>query len=298
MLFFQKDIVFLFTLIYYFTNKSLLTKREKSILYFLFVFYIFFDLLMGNKSAIYKFGIFFIIALFAVENSIKLKFKSILYSALMIIIGIYFYFLGNLIRDQIWKDGGSLTTVLNVMSEIDTDYFKTYGDFAASHLGGRIGYLDYSARMIKFSKTYEPLINFPHYIKSFIDDILPGTYFNAVKGSTGIAYIDKYSIIPTQTEYLKSGYFSECITIYGEFFTLGRGLSLGCIQLVLVIFVIFYVFSFFFKKVKSEFQYNILKGLLIFIFYSLLDSFGIDWLFSTLFFVLLFYYLFNKYYCR
>ncbi len=294
--YFPLSTIFLVTMAYYLTNRSFLKSNQKLSLHIYFFIYVSFNIFLGNKSAVYNFAIAVIIGVLAINGSIKVQFKTILSSLILLIASIYFYFIGNLIRDFVWRRGFGISYLKTAIIEFNYDYIVTTWNYLASHMFGRIGFLDYSTRMIKFASRYDSLFNVGRYLQVFFDNIIPGNYFNAVKTSTGIGYIDAYGTIPTQYEYMQSGYSSNAITIFGEFYNLGGGLIIGALIIVPTMLLIFRIFSFFLKRATTLLHYNIIM-ILAFSFYGgILNTFGLDWALETLFMNLVFYSLFKRYY--
>ena len=169
------------------------------------------------------------------------------------IFAIYTYFLGNIIRDVVWRRGEEgISSIVSIISSLNIDFISNISSFFASHFFGRIGFLDYSVRIVKNLTTYDSLFTFSQYFQSFIDNLFPFTFFNVSKISTALTYIDDYSSIPTQTELSAVGYNSNAITVFGEFYSLGSGIFFGSILLVFFYSQFFIYFQFLLKNLNQK----------------------------------------------
>jgi len=294
--YYPQGTIVLLTIVYYLTHISYLNKKQKFKMYIFFVLVVLISLFSGNKSSVFGLALSFFTVFLVVKRTIFIKIKHVLYSFFLLIFALYTYFLGNIIRDIVWRGEEGLSSIVTIISSINIDYIFNLSSFFASHFFGRIGFLDYSVRIIKNLSTYDSLFTFNQYFQSFIDNLIPGSIFNSARISTALTYFDNYSAIPTQTELSTVGYNSNAITVFGEFYSLGSGTFFGSILLVFYLLIVIIVFSIFIKKSKSETQYNILLVLFLGFFNLTLNSFGIDWGLQSLVINLTFFMIFKKYY--
>lgn len=138
----------------------------------------------------------------------------------------------------------------------------------------RMGYLDSTMVLVNRANWYAGVINPEYYLKSIIDNALtPGfDIFNIQKASDAVKFLGTYFF---GRKDMVSGYHSDMFTVYGEYYVLFHGYFS-----LLFIFGSAYIFNLWFYVINSKdlLFYFIHKLLVLVIFYSWLNSYGLDWL--------------------
>lgn len=286
---FQKDIVFFFSIFYFVTHGDKLVKKQKILVLFLVVIYILVDTLTGNKSGFFKVFFCFLYSLAMVRPSLKLNILLFFKGFIFLPVAIYFFFLANFVRD-INRQGMSVE-FFALLEQLDTKYFVEYGELGLGQITGRIGFLDYTAAIIKNHHAYNDIFNLKYYIGATVDYMLPmGNPFDYLRVSNAVHAVDLFGYLPSYTIFFKSSeYHSDMITLFAEFFNLGNGLFGGFILLTTLIFLILFFLKYYINNVKNALNYNFVFAIIIYSFFELfLNSFGLDWSISSLIYMLIF----------
>jgi hypothetical protein len=293
------NLTFFFLMIYYFLNVSLLNKKEKIIIAIMVIMYMITDVMLGNKSSVFKIIQMTLMANLIVKRIILIKYKTIILLTVSLILSIQLYFVGNIIRDEIWSGDRNIKSIVEVALTINTEYYYRYGLYAASHLSGRIGYLDFTTAIIKRANEYSKVFTPMYYFKSIVDYTVPIIdVFDIVRVSNVITFTDKYGYIPIRKDYIDTKYHSNCITIFAEMYAIGDGILGAIILLLIYYYVMFSIFNHYAITSKTLFQHYAIRGMQLSFFMNSIISFGIDWYISSMVFAVIYYIMFSKYYTK
>ncbi len=151
-------------------------------------------------------------------------------------------------------------------------------DVEATPLGAifdRVGFFDFSAEIIAHADRYASVLNAESYGKSIIDNVLsPGfDLFDQPKISNALQFKYRDEGKPLKTASIDS-YQSDQIGLYGEYYAL---FGFGALPL-------FFLTAFVFKKIYVSvkdgppFRQAMKRILILVIFGSAINSYGLDWL--------------------
>lgn len=271
------SMIYLLLLKYY--NHNIYVKKK-----YWFIIYILFGVLLitavGSRRIILDILIFnLIFALVFDKIKVSFNIKHFLISIFIIVpTCIIFYDFATFLRWHRYDD-----LIIGGTSLNHYDLFIKYIDYGLLNSEGiakqfdRIGYLDFSIETIVYSNTYEPILNFPYYIRSIIDYITPGlNIFNTALSGQVKRFIFEFGYVSDLDGLSDVKYNSNVFTIFGEFYTLfGKILSFP-FYFVIGLFLnwIYQAFDYFSELFDRIFHKSIL---LLFFIEGLIFSFGLDW---------------------
>jgi hypothetical protein len=181
-------------------------------------------------------------------------------------------------RTVIGKDTFEVLSDFNIIEIIKED---TY--LLLSPIFDRIGFLDYTAETIANSEKYKSILSIQYFLKSITDNVVtPGfDVFDVPLESNAMKfiYLPEFGT-PLKSKVTPESYQSDEFTFYGEFYVMfGKWFSL------IPIFFIGFIIKRIYFKITDKYEYFAIfkRGIVIAIFYTLLNSFGIDWLLLDLF---------------
>ena len=296
----QKDFIFFLAIIYAFSFKSQLNKKQFIFIIINIIFYVSIDTLTGNKSGIFKVFFFLIFSASILIPRIFISLRLIMKLIILVPFAIYLFFVANFIRD-INRNQNEKVSLSSVIDNIDADFIIQYGEVGLSQIAGRIGYLDFTTNTIKNSNNYSEIFNFHHYFGSTIDYLLPFINpFDFLRVANSLTAVEKYGYLPSNSFYLKnSEYHSDIITVFAEYYNLGGGLIGGVLLLVIFLLFFFIFFKYYFKKSENILNYNLRTAVFTITFFDIiLNSFGIDWSLVTFIYMLIYLKIAKKIYAR
>lgn len=284
---FAPNVAIAILLIYYILYKKQISKLLKiSIVLFIF-WVVFYQMLHGSRYSIVNLFETLFIVLLSIYGFIKLPRQKVYFSAIFSpIIVILLFFSYVVITDNRKITFGkhveasklieiSSVNMQHAIENVDVEYFLT-------HITGRIGYFDFSSEIIAHKDRYKSVFNYSTYAKSFIDNIItPGfDLFNQPKIANSLVFIYRYNSEPLKTD-VADKYQSDQLGIHGELYALFGYLSV----------ILFFLTGYFFKTVYnylifSYFDSFLYRFFLLFLFTSIIKSFGFDWV--VLFGILMF----------
>ncbi|MBP4137803.1 hypothetical protein [Flavobacterium geliluteum] len=233
--------------------------------------------LTGSRSAILSIINYIIFAQLALYDSIKVKKIYLVFGAVLVPIMILIFAVSTFLRPRLENRGNIGGETFEVLKEFDfTDAITDGSDLVLKQVFDRIGFLDYCAEIMSNSDKYAGIFNPWYYFKSIVDNILtPGfTVFDTPRASNATTFI--YNEIGTPSlSRVGEGYQSDEFTLYGEFYALlGKWFSL----------IPIFFLGFFFKRIYLNLSQNdiylfyLKRAIILFVFYSTLNSFGLDWI--------------------
>jgi len=273
--FIQIQSVFLCVLVYFGCHYHRLPKRYINIVAVLGVAYFALETAVGNRSGIYTLAILVLVVAATLKPRVRISRKLIVLGIGLSLLGIVTFSVATDLRNNYWQSGGVDTHLMaRVIEGVESAQSRSLGSMLAPLLS-RMGFLDYSTDLIANRKQYRKIINLSYYCKSFVDDLTPGfEIFNVSRASNVAMYAYNSPYVPDTHALAKLRYHSDMFTVFGEYYVLFGPY---------IAFIILLVLSFLFKKLyylvgsKTRFLYYLYKAFVLSIFYSWLNSFGMDW---------------------
>jgi len=287
-LFFNIKYILLVCAIFFFYHSSI-KKGNRRIFYILILLFVFGITISGSRSGILTVAIILLLASLTVKNDLYFKYKHLMYASLLIPISVLFFLFATFLRQ-------TSSTKLSVVDRVNLIKSYDISDIDAdngikiilSPVFDRMGFLDYSTDMIYYAPIYSKVVNFEYYFMSIVDNVLtPGfDVFDVPKVSIVLPYMHDNVFLIDKKFAENQGYLSAELTIYGEVFCLFGFLSL------LVFFLIGYFLQFIYLlKLHDDFNTTLKNGVILFSFYTFINSFGIDWLVFDVLSLILAYYI-------
>ncbi len=294
------QLLLLFTVIYLFVGYKHIGKMYRFILINLIMVYIILITLTGSRSALLTINIFILIGLLVVFQRIKLNTKILVIIPIIIVGSVVLFLIATHIRKQDIERLIISTKQLDIVKNYSIDNSNDNKDLfeelktKLSPVFDRAGYLDYTAGIISNNEKYSKVINVEYYYKSFIDNVIsPGfNIFNAPKVSNALRGVYAGFSEFTYKE-LSVAYQSDMLTLYGEYYVMFAGYFS-----IFVMFIFSLIFQRIYLSIKCRDIYikYIYRALLLFVYYTWINSFGMDWLIADLVSVLITIILFQGFY--
>lgn len=275
--------------------KGRIDRKTKNIVFIGILGMVLLQTLTGSRSGILSIINYLMFALLAIHDHIKVEKKYLALGGILLPIMIVIFALTTFLRPRLENRAEIGTETFEVLNEFDVNEVVVEGsDVVLAEVFDRIGFLDYCAETMSNSDRYSVVFNPWFYFKSIVDNILtPGfTVFDTprVANATTFVYNDRGA--PSLAK-VSEAYQSDQFTMYGEFYALfGKWFSLIPIFLT----------GFFFKSVYLNFnQSNIYlfflkRAILLFVFYSTLNSFGLDWILLDVTSIFFTYHIFKSFF--
>lgn len=260
------------------------------------IIFVIFQTLSGSRSAILTLMNFMIFGMLAVYGYIKIKRSYILLISLLVPVMIALFLVATFIRPRLEERSQVGTETFEVIKEFDLA--GTLKDDAAFILGpvfDRVGFLDYCAEIMSNSDKYAEIFNAKYYVKSIIDNVLsPGfDVFDVPRTSNALKFIYNNEGPLKKSEVGKEGYQSDEFTLYGELYAL----SGKWFALIPVFFIGFFSKRLYVKvKDPNKYHFFLKRSFILATYYSLLNSFGLDWVALDVVGIIFTYYLFKRFF--
>jgi hypothetical protein len=233
--------------------------------------------LTGSRAAILSVINYIIFAQLAVYDNLKVKKIYLVFGAVLLPIMILIFAVSTFLRPRLENRGNIGGETFEVLKEFDiADTITDGSDLVLKQVFDRIGFLDYCAETISNTDKYSGIFNPWYYFKSIVDNILtPGfTVFDTPRTSNAIVFVYNEKGAPSLSK-VHEAYQSDEFTLYGEFYALfGKWFSL----------IPIFFLGFFFKRIylnlnqNNIYQFYLKRAIILFVFYSTLNSFGLDWI--------------------
>jgi len=243
--------------------------------------YVFLATLTGSRSGVVTISYLLIFSYLSIFGAIKLKKVHLIFFTLLIPLLILFFTLATYLRPRMENRGVISSETINTIKEFDLqETFHDNNKLILAPIFDRIGFLDYGAEIISNNDKYSSVFNLSYYGKSIIDNILtPGfDIFNIPLAANALTFIYNDLGSPQKSKEIDS-YQSDEFTVYGEAYVLfGKWFS------IIPIFLISFAFKRLYVKIrdKNEFRFYVKRAFILYTFYILLNSYGLDWiLFGT-----------------
>ncbi len=287
--------IILFTVIYYVLFEDYLSRKVKLLLFSAVSGFVIFLTLLGSRSSLLVVLYFVIFAKLAIDGSIKIRIKHIFLLAVIIPFSIILFAMTTFMRARTQERGIIGLESVELLSSFSLmEDFSENIDPVIMAVSDRIGFLDYTSEIITNVDKYSSIFNFSYYFKSIIENILsPGfDIFGTPKVSNSLKFIYTNNGLPSRLKVMED-YQSDQITLYGEMYSLfGKWFSL------FPIFLIGYLTKkYYFSMSSSNFVVFYLKrGVFLYLFWIMLNSFGFDWLIFDAISILISLFIFKIFY--
>lgn len=279
-LFIKLSVILFMIIVYLFMFKDKLPKSIFNTLLLGLLLFILIQTLTGSRSAILTIINFAIFTFLAIYGSIKIKKWTLLFFLFLVPLMVILFLMATFLRPRLQEKRAVIgSETFEVIGQFDL--LQTIGNDAKIVLApvfDRIGFLDYTAETIANSDKYYPILNPLYFLKSTIDNVLtPGfDVFDVPMSSNAMRFMYMKNFgPPVKSKVTAETYQSDEFTLYGEFYVMfGKWFSL------VPIFFIGFVTKRIYLKIKDQFEYFFIfkRSIVLAIFYTLLNSFGIDWL--------------------
>ena len=271
-------VIIFMVVIYYFLFKNYLNKSVKFIIIGGILLFVIIQTLIGSRSGILTLLNFILFAVLAIKNSFFMKRRYLYASLFLIPLMILVFAMSTFLRPRVENRGKVGGNTIEVLKEFDVkSHFSESLDLTLMEVSDRIGFLDYCADIISNEEQYSDIFNFGFYSRSIIDNVLtPGfDVFDTPKASNALRFMYNNDGVPKKSK-VGEAYQSDEFTFYGEFYALfGNWLSL------IPIFLMGFLFKWFYLNLKNNnntYLFYLKRGLVLYVFYTMLNSFGMDWL--------------------
>jgi len=273
MLFVNLEVLLLFTFTYLAMNFSKISNTNRIVLLIWPTIFILTTTLSGSRSALLAMAFFIMFAIISLKGKIILNKKILLLSVTIIPVSLILYISATYLRDRDVQYL-AITKRLTILKEADLIGSNDIRSLLRP-IFERIGYLDYSAILIRNQERFSKIINFQYYFESIIDNALtPGfNVFDTIKISLAIPHVSRMESIPTHREKRQMGYHSTMPTVYGEYYVLFYG------YLALIfLFISSYIFKKIYLSIRSKdaLLFYLYRALVFYVFFMWLTSFGMD----------------------
>ncbi len=293
LLFFHQEAVLLFTFSFVLYYINSISKKYIIIYVLLIIFFIIYVTLAGSRSALLTIFTLFLFSILAVRNDLKINILAFIFSVIIIPVSFLFYLTATFNRGLENKINNPLTLISEMNEQNVFESEKV--DFFISRLADRLGFYDYNTILISKPDKYNKVVNAKFYLSSIIDNLLtPGfDIFDTPKASLALGAVANNENAIKKSK-IGESYQSDMLGIFGEYSVLfNKYFSL------LLFFATAFIFQYFYNffEIFNDFKSILFKSLLLSIFYTWVNSFGIDWIiieaftmFVTGFFIKRFYY--------
>lgn len=291
--FINLHLIMLLTFIYLAINFKKISNRNLTILLILIATFIIFTTLSGSRSALLTLAMLLLLGLLSVKGRIILSKKKILTITILVPLSMILFISATYIRAIVPSRLVVSSEQLTILKKFDMFGSKDIS-LLCRPIFNRMGFLDYSAVLLRNQERYGKIINFQYYFESIVDNVFtPGfNIFDTPRVSHSMSYISRGESVPTHED-IMAAYQSDMPTVYGEYYVLFYGYPA---------LIILFVFSFIFKKLylsirnKDVFLFYLYRALILYVFYSWLISFGIDWMLLDLIGIIITVTLFKNFY--
>lgn len=294
-LFINLSILLFMVLVYVVLFNKHISRTMAIVLFAGILLFVLLQTLTGSRSAILTLLNYLLFGFLGIYGFVRLKVRYLLTFVLLLPLMIGFFLVATFLRPR-----------LEDRSMLSKETFETIKDFkvegsvdesAAFLLApvfDRIGFLDFTAETIANGEHYQSVFNLPYYGKSIVDNVLtPGfDVFGVPRVSNATTFIYNNYGKPEKAKVVEA-YQSDEFTLYGELYVLlGKWFALIPIFLV----------GFFAKRIyvnlkdANPFQFLLKRGFVLAIYYSLLNSFGLDWVVLDLVGLLFTYAIFKRFF--
>lgn len=273
--FFNFLFMLLLTVCYFIKYWKKVTKKYKRLFVFLILLYVLIYTGMGIRSTIYAVILMLFFCICA-SNYVEVRAKYILILSCVVPIMVIGFLFATLTR-QMDMQKSSFTEKVDIVSKLSEQFDDSNIKLLLSPIFNRIGYFDFAVQLILDKNHLENFLSPVNYSKSVVDNLLtPG--FNIYDMPRMSLVLDKcylYNGTPNIKKYhLDEDYLSSGMSLFGEaYLFLDKH---GCILFTFFIGLLFK--NFYKKSLKTDEIHNLWqRAILLSLFYSVLNSYGLDW---------------------
>ena len=293
---FNTEALVLLSFVLFFLSKNKLDQKAVLSFYLIVIIYLIYFSLAGRRGTILNIFIFYLFSLLAIDRNIKFKFLNILFVIFVIPISFLIFIISTFLRNlQLINSAfNSNLSVIDILkNSIDnlTSFKINYDLNLLIPIFDRISYLDFTSYYITYSEKFNKIFSFSYYFQSVVDNFLtPGfNIFDSPRVSNALFLLKNDIVVNFSNLY--EDYNSVQFGIHSELYNL-----LGLIPSLFFFYLIGYFFSYkyynFEKNEKSMNHYK--RSILLFTFYLLINSYGIDWMIIYFFSIYMTFLLFKK----
>ncbi|MFC4209929.1 hypothetical protein ACFOWA_01970 [Pedobacter lithocola] len=276
-LFVNLGIMLFMAIVFLLLFKEKIDVKTKRIVFVGILFMVLIQTLTGSRSAILSVINYLLFALLAIHDSIKVERKYLILGGGLLPIMIIIFALSTFLRPRLENRETIGSETFEAVKEFNLSEVVVDGsDLVLMEVFDRIGFLDYCAETMSNSDKYSEIFNPIYYFKSIVDNVLtPGfTIFDTPRVSNATTFVYNDRGTPSLAR-VGEGYQSDEFTMYGEFYALfGKWFSL------IPIFLVGYCFKSIYTHINQSniYLFYLKRALILLVFYSTLNSFGLDWI--------------------
>ena len=294
-LFINIFIIMMMIIVYVTVYKDRLAIRSRNIIIFGLVLFVIASTLVGSRSAIIVLIYLFLFSTLGIKNNVKIKKEFLLIGVILTPLLIFIFTITTYLRPRLENRSTISSETIQVIKDYDIELITdNEWEVVLSPIFDRIGFLDYSTELIANQEKYKEVFNLKFYTQSIVDNVLtPGfDVFDTPRASNSLKFIYEELGKPNKSRVSKM-YQSDEFTIFGEFYVLMyKWVSLIPLFLISFIFKRIYVRI----AIGNEFLYYVKRTLVLYVFYVMINSFGIDWLISDIIGVVFTYFIFKGFF--
>jgi len=281
-LFLSSDNILLMVLLYYFMFRQTLSRRVGFIIALLIVAEMVMHTLIGTRSAIVGFIQNCLLVVLALAGCVRFSRRQVLLgvgSLPLLVVALVFSFAISTYNRAAKEEGSTLD--VRTGFQLVQEYGAQAGpqaslEFVLPAIFARVGFFDFSAEVIAHREQYASVINPYAYYKSIVDNLLtPGfDIYDQPKTSNALQFLYRNIGAPSKEALGENTYQSDQLGIYGEFYDLFGYLSLP------LLFLVAYGIKALYVRLQYPKPYVLAmkRVITLFLFTSLLRSYGIDWI--------------------
>lgn len=264
-------------IVFLFLFQTRIDRKTKNAILFGVVLMVLIQTLTGSRSAILTIVNYILFALLAINDCIKVEKKYLILGVIMLPVMIIIFAISTFLRPRLENRGAIGNETFEVLKEFDIKESATEGsDLVLMGVFDRIGFLDYCAETMSNADQYSGIFNPWFYFRSIVDNVFtPGfTVFDTPRVSNSTTFVYNERGEPSLSK-VDEAYQSDEFTLYGEFYALfGKWFSL------IPIFFLGFSFKRIYLNLNSEniYLFYLKRAIVLFVFYSTLNSFGLDWI--------------------
>jgi len=284
--------ILLLSIVYFIYYFSVFDFKIKIFTILLIILFIVIVTLNGSRSGVLTIIVFYIIANLAIQKYISFNYIYVVILTFIILPLSLFLFLTSTYIRKVGADELNVKSKIDIVKNYEVD-LSADNRLVFAPVFDRIGFFDYATEIIAHKQQYKEVFNLIFYSKSIIDNSLsPGfDVFDTPKLSNSLMFMYDDTLGSPSKKIVVDEYHSDEFTIYGEYYSLFWGYGS---------LVMFFITGYLFQKIlnrKSKLTgvtSAIQKALVLLVFYTLINSFGIDWLIFDLVGIFVCYFLFAK----
>ncbi|OPZ94917.1 MAG: hypothetical protein BWY74_00176 [Firmicutes bacterium ADurb.Bin419] len=285
--------ILLFGISFFIYNWNIVTRKQKLFFLLYLAMHILLHTIGGSRSAIYTIVIMMFICLLAF-NLVKVKIRYLVLGVLVLPFMAFLFLYATLTR-SLGEKAASVSDAKEITSVLSAQSDGKDISIVLAPVFDRIAFFDFTVEMVQNREYLRQYIRPIYYVESVVDNLLtPGfNVFDMPRASyivdkcyyiKGKPSIEKYNLNDT------SYYHSDCLTWFGEAYLLfGMVLVLPVILLVGIIIRNKYYDELHKSGITSTWK----RIVILYVTYTLLYSYGLDWLFIDIVGLIINYYIFK-----